>query len=199
MSVVFLNALCAGLTTISFAFYLIGLVGYSSQNITVRDVSWYTFSDPSTISYYVGLERIVIDQGGDSFRGFQYSSCHSDLCNVCRIQGKSAFGLLIASVLLSIASAILCMIGSTKPTLTTCGVNTFVSMTAALFGVTGWGLFVDKCFPEVIGQLNQNFVYGPGAILTLIAFLLMALVFMIQVASVVVLMGERVSSAQAVY
>jgi hypothetical protein len=47
--------------------------------------------------------------------------------------------------------------------------------------VIGWGLFVNKCFNRISQDTTGDWAYGPGSVLSLIAFIQMFLVFVFQV------------------
>jgi hypothetical protein len=171
------------LSLIAFTFFLVGVIGYSSNNTTVENVNWFYQNGTAGSTGYVGLERIVFDLPGDTVLVSQYSKCNSNLCNVCEIEGNNALGLLIISVIFSFFCIILSALASVTPTVGISGGNAASAFIASLFGVIGWSLFVNKCFNRISQDTTGDWVYGPGSVLSLIAFILMFLVFVFQVAA----------------
>lgn len=181
-----LNITSAILSATSFTFFLVGVIGYSNENTTVQNTNWfhrYGTGSAENQNYFVGLERIVFQNGGLT-QGFVYADLDcGDLCNVCERQGENAFALLVIAVIFAFITMALSTASAIAPMSQISGANIATSFVSTLFGVIGWSLFVNKCFHKIVRSIDGDFDYGPGAILSLIAFLLMFIVFVLQIAA----------------
>ena len=177
-----LNAISSVLALISSVFFLIAIIAYSTEVTTVRNTAWFISENSGDVDIYVGLQQLVIEQSGASNQRVTYGNCAGNTCNVCERQGDRAFGLLVISVVFSFISLGLSLGGAVTPLIGISASNLVASFIASLFGVIGWSLFVDKCFRKISSETDQDFEFGPGSILSLIAFILMFIVFVLQVA-----------------
>jgi amino acid transporter len=187
-----LNITCAVLSLTTFTFFLIGVIGYSNENTTVENVNWfhsYGTGSSANSNSFIGLERIVFQIPGQPTTASIYRDCNNKTCNVCEREGENAFALLIISVIFSFFSLLLSVAGSVAHSKAISGANLASSLVATVFGVIGWGLFVNKCYNKITDNINQDFDYGPGAVLTLIAFLLSFIVFILQIVATALPVG----------
>mmetsp|Transcript_46515 Transcript_46515/g.92148 ORF Transcript_46515/g.92148 Transcript_46515/m.92148 type:complete len:222 (+) Transcript_46515:76-741(+) len=189
-----LNGVSALLALICFIFYMIATVGYSNEKTTIINVNW--FHSYGTGSYenqnvFVGLRRLVTQLPGQDTTSLAYANCGMDddddnnFCNVCAREGDSAFGLMALSTILSFIVVGLSVAGIASPSAVMSGANVVIAMLATLFGVIGWGLFVYKCFDKIVEMYPRDMDYGPGAIMSLIAFMLMFIVMILQIVAAI--------------
>lgn len=179
-----LNITCAVLSLTTFTFFLIGVIGYSNENTTVENVNWfhsYGSGANANNNVYIGLERLVYQNAGQPTTAAIYRDCNNKTCNICEREGENAFALLIISVIFSFFSLGLSVVGSVAHAKSISGANLASSFVATVFGVIGWSLFVNKCYNKIVDQTTGDYDYGPGAVLTLIAFLLSFVVFILQI------------------
>lgn len=191
MASVGLNATSAILSLTSFTFFLIGCIGYSNENTTVENVNWFWSRDWDNVenhNLYVGLSRLTIENAGSDTASYPYSSkgCSLNFCDACEKHGENAFALLVIAVVFSFITTLLTIGASAAPSAGLSGGALSTAFVSCLFGVVGWSLFVNKCFRKIVRNdiVGANdFDYGPGAILTLIAFLLAFIVMILQIVS----------------
>jgi hypothetical protein len=197
-----LNGASAGLGLISFIFFTVGCFGYSSYREGIIQNNWINykieFDDDITSQWtpkvYVGLQKSLIDITSGYSKLFPFNSCadsgddyyddgdRDDMCNVCYRNGRSTFGLIVVSTVL--AFIVTCLSGATaaSPNAPLTYVNLVCSFISGLFGVIGFGLFMHSCYNKLDDATTDTLHYGPGAIMTLIAFLAMWVVIVLQIA-----------------
>jgi hypothetical protein len=196
-----LNGASAGLGLISFIFFTVGCFGYSSYREGIIQNNWINYKSgfdddyaPNwNIKVYVGLQKVLVDLTTGYSQLLPFNSCGNDdddtyddddnnLCSVCYRNGRSTFGLLIISTVL--AFIVTCLSGATaaSPNAPLTYVNLVCSFISGLFGVIGFGLFMHSCYNKLDDATTDTLHYGPGAIMTLIAFLAMWVVIVLQIA-----------------
>jgi hypothetical protein len=190
-----LNGVSAGLAALATIFYIVGCVGYASEEDAIKNTNWINYAgddDLLDIKVYVGLKKVLFTATNDYSTTFKFSSCANDddnyddddngLCSTCDETGKAAFGLLIISTIL--AFVVTCLSGATaaSPNAPLTYANLVCSFVSGLFGVIGFGLFMHSCYNKVDDTTTVDLQYGPGAILSLIAFLMMWIVIVLQIA-----------------
>lgn len=180
MSVI-LNATSAVMSVTAFTFYLIGVVGYSLREEVVKNVNWFHAFQRNGLHVNVGLRALYFSDATTSTQQAIYSKCSASFCDRCEKYGESAFALLVVALVLSFIATLLSVSGIFAPSSQTSGANIAMSLTSVIFGVIGFGLFTHNCYPRIENLVDYDFDYGPGAILTLIAFMLTFLVAVIQV------------------
>lgn len=178
-----LNAASAVLSVTSFTFYIIGVIGYAVREETVKNVNWFHVFQRDGIHVNAGLRALYYEQPGQATAQLIYAddSCGQDFCNRCQKTGDIAFGLLVVALVLSFISALLGISGTFAPSSSISGSNIAFSLGSVIFAVIGFGFFVHGCFPKLQNTVNTDWDYGPGAIFTLIAFLLTFIVAVLQV------------------
>jgi hypothetical protein len=185
-----LNGVSAGLAALATIFYIVGCAGYASEEDAIKNSNWINYAgddDVFDIKVYVGLKKVLFTATSDYSTMFTFSSCANDddsngLCSTCEETGKGAVGLLIISTIL--AFVVTCLSGATaaSPNAPLTYVNLVCSFISGLFGVIGFGLFMHSCYNKVDDTTTVDLQYGPGAILSLIAFLMMWIVIVLQIA-----------------
>jgi hypothetical protein len=186
-----LNGVSAGLAALATIFYIVGCVGYSSDHDGIKNTNWINYAmgddDYVTPKVYVGLKKVLITVNSDYNFMIKYSECANDddsngLCSTCNDNGKATIGLLIISTIL--AFIVTCLSGATaaSPNAPLTYVNLVCSFISGLFGVIGFGLFMHSCYNKLDDATTDTLHYGPGAIMTLIAFLAMWVVIVLQIA-----------------
>jgi hypothetical protein len=183
-----LNATSAVLSVIAFVFFLIGVIGYSNDNDTVKNVNWFNLKDSGSengnADFYLGLSRVAVEIPGGGSQAFVFADCDGSTCDDCEREGKNAFGLLIISTIMAFVTAALTMGASAAPSSALSGASVATSFVAFVFGIIGWSLFVKECYYDNIkDSFSQKFDYGAGSVLPLIAFLLSFLIFILQIAA----------------
>ena len=190
-----LNATSAVCSVISFTFFLIGVISYSSQEETVKNIPWVTV-DASGLKLWVGLQKAYYETQGQSTMEIIYSAetCTQDFCHVCNREGQNAFALLVIAVIFSFISMVLGFSLVKKASATLNYANLSMSFVSGLFGVIGWSLFMNKCYRKLVRDIQPDFDYGASSILSLIAFLMCFIVVVLQIVAAV--MAPKDAAAQ---
>lgn len=146
-----LNATSAVLSLTSFTFYLIGVIGYSLRKEVIENINWFTVDHVNNVNVYVGLRKLIYQNNGATMEIIygSGSSCNNDFCDVCEREGNNAFALLVVSTVFSFIAVALSVACAAKPCKEVSGANIAVSFVALVFGVIGWSLFINKCFPKI--------------------------------------------------
>lgn len=197
MSVV-LNATSAVLSITSFTFYLIGVIGYSVREEVVKNVDWFHVFQRNGVHVDAGLRALYYSDPTSGSQQVIYADCNQSFCDRCDKHGENAFALLVVALVLSFIAILLSISGTFAPSVQTSGANIGVSIGSVIFAAIGWGLFVHKCFPQLENQVNYDWDYGAGSILTLIAFLLTFIVAVLQVVATTLSPAPEVASPSPV-
>lgn len=177
-----LNATSAILSLTSFTFYFIGVIGYTVREETVKNVNWFHVFERNGVHVYAGLRALYYSDPSQSTMQLIYgNSCAQPFCDRCEKYGDRAFALLVVALIFSFISLLLSVSGTFAPSTSISGANIGTSLTSVIFAVIGFGLFTHNCFPQLENAVNKDWDYGPGAIFTLIAFLLTFIVAVLQV------------------
>jgi hypothetical protein len=207
-----LNGVSAALASVSFIFYIVGCVGYSSNRDGIKSTNWINYSVGNTDDYfnpeiYIGLRKVLLTFNSNYNQIISFKSCadgddddyddyddDDNTCDICYKNGQATFGLLVVAAIL--AFVVICLSGATaaSPNAPLTYVNLVCSFISGLFGVIGFGLFMHSCYNKFDDDVTETLHYGPGAIMSLVAFLLMWLVIVLQIAASA--MGGGAAKAQ---
>ena len=178
-----LNVSSAVLSVISFTFFIVGCIGYSTEKKVIRNVAWIVSNDDLN-RQWIGLQDVYVIFG-DMTRLIKLSTCDGKTCNVCAENGRAAFGLIIVGSIFAFISAGMSIFNSRSPSASTQYANMMSAVISGVTGVIGFGVFMHSCYAELQSDDDQALTmhYGPGSILTLIAFLLMWIVAAMQAAA----------------
>eukprot|EP00388_Colpodella_angusta_P025386 GDKK01002480.1.p1 GENE.GDKK01002480.1~~GDKK01002480.1.p1 ORF type:complete len:225 (+),score=46.47 GDKK01002480.1:36-677(+) len=179
-----LNATSAILSLTSFTFYFIGVIGYTVREETVKNVNWFHVFQRNGVHVYAGLRALYYEPGSGSATVqliYGNDQCNQTFCDRCEKTGDIAFGLLVVALIMSFITLLLSISGTFAPSTSISGANIGTSLTSVIFAVIGFGFFTHGCYPKLQNTVNTDWDYGPGAIFTLIAFLLTFIVAVLQV------------------
>lgn len=106
-----LNSLSAVLSLSAFVFFLIGCIGYTSNEETVKDVAWITSEHDDDNKLWFALLKVSfqVDLGflfgvvSDTVK-YNDQACFFEFCDQCNKDGQSAFGLLVLALTASLIS-----------------------------------------------------------------------------------------------
>eukprot|EP01032_Pedospumella_encystans_P013040 gene13040-15039_t len=197
MSVV-LNATSALLSVTSFTFYFIGVIGYAVREETVKNVNWFHVFQRNNLHVNAGLRALYYETSTGTDVQLIYADCTQDFCDRCDKYGHSTFALLVVALVLAFIVTLLSVSGAFAPSSSLSGANIALSLTSVIFGAVGFGLFTHICFPKLENEVNSDWDYGPGAIFTLIAFLLMFIVAVLQVVATAIAPKAEAATASPV-
>lgn len=192
-----LNATSAILSLTSFTFYFIGVIGYTIREETVKNVNWFHVFQRNGVHAYAGLRALYYEPpaGSGATQQLIYgNSCNQPFCDRCEKTGDIAFALLVVALIFSFISLLLSVSGTFAPSTSISGANIGTSLTSVIFAVIGFGFFTHGCFPKLQNALDTDWDYGPGAIFTLIAFLLTFIVAVLQVVATALSPAAEVAS-----
>lgn len=181
-----MNFISAFLCLVATLFFVIGCIGYSDDEDTVKHTAWITVKSGGNTVYYA-LRDVYISSGG----GGSYSDCanFSDACEKCEDDGKSAFGLLFIAAIFAAITAITCgLLGQSAGQLATCySTNATMSLISVVLALLACGasliavaMFMGDCYDEIDDTTNDDLKWGPGSILSLIGLLIMGFVSILQ-------------------
>jgi hypothetical protein len=184
----------------TFIFYIVGCVGYSASRDPIMNTAWITYDvqddDYNSFSpkVYVGLQKVLFTINSKYNALFPWKSCgsgddgyddyddDSDFCNACHNDGKATFGLLVIASICAFIVTGLSFLSVKTPSPTITIANLIAAFISGLFGVIGFGLFMHDCYSKLDDAAVGNLQYGPGSITTLVGFLLMWIVVVLQIA-----------------
>jgi hypothetical protein len=181
-----LNGLTVGISFISGIFFIIGCVGYADQRDAIENVAWIT-SSKNDVDVYFGLSRAYYSSG--PYKGnIQYgsSTCTDSWCDDCQSGGQGALGLTIIALIFTTVTLALggALMASANKSLQIA--NVIMSFFAASSSLIAVGLFMSGCYNAIDDDDNSSMfdlVWGPGAVLTILAMLLMWVAVVLQIAA----------------
>ena len=182
------NLISAVLAFVATLFFVIGCIGYSSDDDTVKNVAWISVDNGGTTVYYA-LRQVFVSGGGGSG---SYNDCasFSDACEKCEDDGKSAFGLMFIAALFAAMTTVACgALGQSAEQLATCystsarmgAVSIVLALVALGASLISLSVFMGDCYDEIDDTTNNELEWGPGAVLSIIGLLLMAVVAVLQI------------------
>lgn len=174
-----LNIVSTAFSVCASLFFLIGLIGFSIQADTVKNVAWITVGSGS-LDVWFGLKKARVESGSGNYN-LEYGDSNCGFCDACDQDGKGAFGLLIIAFIFSIVTAVNSGFLSTKPTAMAQIGNVFSAFAAAVASIVGFGLFMSDCWNAIDANLSEELSYGPGSALVLLGLLMMWIVVFLQV------------------
>lgn len=181
-----LFASSAILSIVSFAFFLIGVIGYSENKNVVTDIPWgvgeYEGFGGNTGDFYLGLQGYVVDSNGVELKhvSFNDDACTADFCDTCTDAGAVAFALCVVSVILSLAAFIFNVMGAVNGSIIASAATLICSVAAAVLSIIAF-VSVNPCFNEFVDDValsvlgSAEATYGIAGWLTLIGFILSAM------------------------
>lgn len=182
-----INAVSAGLSVISFTFFLIGIIGYAPQKASLVDIHWIRIHASNVQNIYFGTQSLYFDVSGQhNVIKYGDDECTGDFCDQCDWQGKVVGGLLIIALVfttVSIALSGASVSTVSKPMGISNIVMSFIAFATSLVGIVS---FMGRCWSEVNTQFSNDAEWGPGAILSIIGMVLMGIVFLLQIVGVVI-------------
>lgn len=190
-----LNSVSAVLSLIAFVFFLIGCIGYTSNEDTVKDVAWIYYEQDSDNEVWFALLKLAFTVDLGPFFGtvtdtvkYDDQACAFDFCDRCYQDGQSAFGLLVLALAATLVSGVIssAIVGFYFFTLQLA--NVIIAGVALVASVIGIGLFMNGCMNKIRDELDddKNLEWGPGAIISVVGMLLMFVVMVLQIAAVIV-------------
>lgn len=190
-----LNSASAGLSLIAFVFFLIGCIGYTSNQDTLRDVAWLTYKQDSNNKVWFALLKLSFEVDLGLFYGkvsdtVQYDdkACGFNFCDVCHEEGQNAFGLLVLALAATLVSGVIssAIVGFYFFTLQLA--NVIIAAVAVASSVIGISLFMDICMNKIKDEIDndKDLKWGPGSIISVVGMLLMFIVMLLQIAATAV-------------
>lgn len=178
-----INAVCALFCLISFTLFLVSLIGHSCRQSVIGDLYWIYVGQG--VDTYYGT-RCVYRQGiQPPVIHFEGGQCPGNACDVCASFGRVAFGLNIVAIVFTTVSLGLCCAAATQANKDSSISNIVMSFIAFATSLIGTVIFMTRCYSEINDQANDSAAeWGPGSILSVIAFIFMGLVSLLQVVDV---------------
>lgn len=168
----------------ALTFFLIGCIGFSSTQTTIKHIAWITIDD-NGFEVWFGLAKLYYQVNGqDGLTA--YNNCGSDYCDDCEKDGLSAFGLLIVSTVFALVSAALSGALSASFSAGLQMGNIAASFVSASLALVGFGLFMGNCYSKVDDSVDADLEWGPGSILVCLGVIMMYLVTVMQLAAMMV-------------
>jgi hypothetical protein len=172
-----LEIVCTVLAGISAIFFICGVAGYSVSENDLRTVPWFYSTDFGAFNF--GLKAFSINNQGPP-QVIAYGDddeCNVDFCDQCRDDGKVAAALTILALFCAVAVTALSAISIAYFSKSMLLTNTLIAALAVILAVVALGIMMGRCFEKVHRFDNiqgLDFFWGPGAILTLVGAILMA-------------------------
>jgi di/tricarboxylate transporter len=169
-----INAIVCFLATAAVALYIVGLCAYSDEHENIKRTHWFREKNNDL---YFGLRGVTgqqNDQGGGSGHGVtEYHDCGGNACDDCDKDGKAAFALTLFSLVMAFLVAALAWANVVKYDHGRQAAKIAFSTLAWIASVIAIGLVMGQCRGTVEDDFHGSYEWGPGAICTLVALLLM--------------------------
>ena len=203
MSSSVLNIISIVLASLSSLFYMIGCIGYSDTDGVIKNVSWFNFDYNGQKGWY-GLQMAVGEYtiGSTTKTTSQtWSDCSSNshICKTCEEDGNGTVALLIIATIFAFIVIIFSGINISASSQGLQTFNVFIAFFSWLCGVVAVGVFMNKCFNEVNSQYDNTSItlnYGSGAVLSIVGFVLMFIVVILQIGASVMGGGNGAMAKQ---
>ncbi len=178
-----INAVCALFCLIAFTFYLVALIGHSCIQSVITDIFWiYARSGGEA---YFGTRCFYSGAQSPPVIHFEGGQCTGSFCDVCAANGQVAFGLNIVSIVFTTISFGLCCAAAAKTNKDSSISNIVMAFLGFAPSLIGTVLFMSRCYSEINDQFGSSVAeWGAGSILSVIAFIFMGLVSLLQVIDV---------------
>lgn len=185
-----INAVCAFFCVISFTLFLVALIDHSCNASVLRDTFWI-YTNEGGEAYYG--TRCVYDGGSPPVIHFAGGQCAGNFCDTCAAYGNVAFGLNIVAIVFTTVSFGLCCAAAVQANKDSGISNIVMSFIAFAASLIGTVLFMSRCYSEINNAFGTSVAeWGPGSILSLIAFIFMGIVSLLQVVDVATMIeGEE--------
>lgn len=203
-----LNGTSLALSVASMAFFIVGAIAYTDQQIAIENTAWIYFNKAGTESYY-GLHTVFTKFKFDEidYKGtlsYDESACNLHGCDVCNKAGRSAFGLTILAAIFSAITLSLSGVSLASYNKGLQIANVVMAFLSAAFSLIAIGLFMSWCFDALEDNVNTDddgtsygydddgysrsidLKWGNGSILTTLGMLLMWVVVILQIAAAIV-------------
>lgn len=178
MSIV--NGITFFLTLVASVFFLIGCIGFSDDEATIKKINWFHYdSNDDPVSFGLKYFTYDINVGIFTKKGtMTYSSdaCTGDFCGDCDRDGQAAFGLLIVALISSTSCLLLSGASMASPSAPMDMANSFVALFACLLSLICVCVFMGDCYSQIALDAPDYVYWGPGSILTLLGMFLMLIV-----------------------
>ena len=164
-------------SSIACVFFLIGIIGFSSEKQSVTNVSWghaVSVSGMNEEKMWLGLQK-GYDNTNSVMTEIHYhdhNQCTSDWCHNCDVHGQNCFALLVIALIFAFITCLQSTSLVQAFNAHTQIHNIIAPFVSLVFSVVGWSLFINKCFDPVNKHSTLAFKY---------AFLLMYLVTVLQI------------------
>lgn len=176
-----INGIGAALSLVSTVFFVIGAVAYSNNFGDLTHVCWL-YADDFGTKLYVGLQSIGVAGNGqeNSIKFASDVECAFDFCSDCEESGRGTFGAVIGAAVLATAVVVLSLVSMVSHSNSLQVSISIVALCSAMLAAVALGLLMGQCQSKMEHDLNNfNFVWGSGAILTIIGMMLMTLTSML--------------------
>jgi hypothetical protein len=192
-----LNTVSVVFSACSFIFFIVGCIGYASDDRTIKNVAWIV-SDDHGFQLWSALQAYTFKAtANDDYVGTigftnKFGDCAlndddsvNDLCTTCLKDGNAAFGLLIVATVF--ATMVVVTSGALISTINSAlqGFSAFAAFVSGCFSLVGFGLYMGSCYYKIDDQTAESLHYGPGAIIVLLGLLMMWVTVLMQVGAVI--------------
>lgn len=173
-----LHRLSFTLCLAAFVCFVVGCVGFDDRASSVINVSWFVYDEDR----WFALRGYAYKVHGNAKYGDYSDNCNDDTCDNCDVDGKWAFGLMVAAVVFTAACSGLGggLLATVSNTLMLSNVvAAFFAFAASLASL--W-IFMSGCYGDLKDSVphEDKLDWGTGAIVSTIGMLLMLLVTLLQ-------------------
>jgi uncharacterized membrane protein len=188
-----INAICFFIAVVCVIFYICGAAGYSDDYDDLENVPWMLSRNGGSTTRF-NLRSIDSSGGGGTV---QYSDCGGSTCSSCERDGKAAAALVILSLFLALAVAALSFANIVKYDAGRQMTSILCSALAVIFTIIALGLMMGHCKGRVEDNFNTDLDWGAGAVLTLLAMLMMFAIMCLLIAAASLAKGGDVAYNKA--
>jgi uncharacterized membrane protein YhaH (DUF805 family) len=188
-----INAICFFIAVVCIIFYICGAAGYSEDYDDLENVPWLLSRNGGSTTRF-NLRSIDASGGGGTF---QYSDCGGSTCSTCERDGKAAAALVIISLFLALAVAALSFANIVKYDAGRQMISILCAAFAVILTIIALGLMMGQCKGRIEDNFNTDLDWGAGAVLTLLAMLMMFAIMCLLIAAASLATGGDVAYNKA--
>jgi hypothetical protein len=180
------------LSVLSSIFFIIGVAGFSTEDMTIQSIAWIT-SSKSGDDFYFGLSTLYIYSTdtffatGDPNVSIRYSGCDASFCNHecdasfcdhCDVAGKVAFAFTLIALFCSMTNVGLSVALASRQDKSLIYYNLAAAVVAGVLSLIAVSVFMGDCYNAING--TGLLAWGPGAALVLVGMLFRWIVVALQ-------------------
>ena len=150
--------LCSLLSILCFILLVTAASANSNQEMNLTNAGWTHVEFTGISDYYYGFIGYyhLVQSGKSSFVSFNDCISYTNYCNSCESAGQSTLGLLIVSVILTIALISLSILRYTYDSVVIKLTSLLVAFFIFLFSTIAMGVYGNTCNDAIIKEFSHS-------------------------------------------